>query len=157
MERDFESIGLIEALTAQQERIRGERDLLKKKIEQLARQERELVQQESEIQNRIHDVRARQLTIGLPTTASPSPKNFDFLRAWVALSDVLSAADAGTPVGRRVCTETIRRAVPGIPDNTIRSHLHRLKKRGFIEAVGSGWRLVQKGGVSSPVSRKRVP
>src|SRR5262245_24766331 len=41
--------------------------------------------------------------------------------------------------------QVITRAVPGIRETTIRSHLHRLRKRGFVEKVSNDWRLTAKG------------
>jgi hypothetical protein len=35
----------------------------------------------------------------------------------------------------------LRRAVPGMPDATIRSHLFSLKRRGALQKSGNRWRL----------------
>ena len=85
MSERLASVDLLAALLAQQERVRQERLGVKTKIERLHVEDRKLREHEYELQNQIHDVQIRHAQFVLPTTAQPSPKNLDFLRAWVAL------------------------------------------------------------------------
>lgn len=137
-------VNLLASLIAQQDRVCHERHLVQTKIERLQFEVRHLRDHELALQNQIHDVRIRGSHITLPTSALPSPKNLDFIRAWTALQEAMTKSGPDFPLSRSQCVEIIRKTVPGIADATVRSHLHRLRKRGFIEKVGGAWRLAPR-------------
>lgn len=64
----------------------------------------------------------------------------------MAETAILKRLEGGTKAGVdvRLLEAAAKGAVPGLGQSTFRSHLHRLKQRGLIEAPKRGsWRLVQ--------------
>jgi hypothetical protein len=142
MNTNATSIDVLTSLIAQQEKTRLARHRIRRSIDRLEKKDSKLRDHEFALQNQIHEHRIRQSSIQLPTSAAPSPKNLDFLRAWSALHSELKKLEPGAALSQNACRLAIRRAVIGIADATVRSQLHRLKSRGFIEKIGGGWRLV---------------
>ena len=97
------------------------------------------------LENAIHEARIRARGMALPTSARPSPKNLGFLRSWMALREAIANSYDPCGLPHHMVVQVITRSVPGIREATIRSHLHRLRKRGFVEKVSNSWRLTAKG------------
>lgn len=140
-----QNVDLLASLVAQQEKTRLERIQVRRLIDDKQKLASRLRDREIILQNQIHEQRILQNSVPLPTTAPPSSKNIPFLRAWSALQAQLAHLEVGQTLRHGACTAIVRSAVFGIPDSTIRSQLHRLKKRGLIEKIGSDWRLTKIG------------
>lgn len=137
-------IDLLASLVEQQERTRLARSSIRRAIEKLQKQDAKLRDHEIGLQNQIHEQRIYRADVPLPTNAAPSPKNLDFLRSWSALHSELTKSGRCNRLSQNSCREVIRRVVHGIPDSTIRSHLHRLKAKGLIENIGGSWQLASE-------------
>jgi hypothetical protein len=68
-------------------------------------------------------------------------KNADVVRVWGAIQDAFAGPFAREGIASNQLYKAMRTAIPGIPDSTMRSHLHRLKKRRFLSHIGSRWFL----------------
>ncbi len=129
------------AVAAELERVRAQKAKIADRISNAQLRLNKLKNLEISLQNQLHELQIRNDQVELPTTASISNKNIDYLRAWAALRAALITSNPSSLLAHHQCVRVLRTAVPGIGEATIRSHLHRLKKRGFIEKIGGGWRL----------------
>jgi hypothetical protein len=136
---------MLESLVREQEIVSQERERVKNRIAKLQGTDSILRSRYISLENAIHEARVRGGNTTLPTSARPSAKNLGFLRSWMALRQAIATADDSCGLSHQVATRVITQAVPGIRDATIRCHLHRLRKRGFVEKVGNHWRLTPKG------------
>jgi len=136
---------LLATLILSQETVAREQLRVQARIAKLRDTDRALRLRYVELENAIHDVRIRARGMILPTSARPSPKNLGFLRSWAALRQAIAGCDDPSGLPHYKVARVISQAVPGIRDATIRSHLHRLRKRGLLEKVGSSWRLTARG------------
>lgn len=94
-----------------------------------------------EIENAINEAQIAGHPVAHPTLGPPTSRNLPAIRAWSALVVAIhrDTDDKGLP-GRNV-RQLIQNAVPGIADATVRSHLHRFKKRGLLVQRGDRWFL----------------
>ncbi len=136
---------MLAALVQKQMAVAQQRAQVRMRIAKLYETDHVLRSRYIALENAIHAASIHTRGMALPTSARPSPKNLDFLRSWMAIRE--SIANSGDPCGlpHHKVVQVITRAVPGIREATIRSHLHRLRKRGFVEKVSNSWRLTAKG------------
>jgi hypothetical protein len=95
-----------------------------------------------EIENQIRDAKIKSDDIPLPGRGIPNARSMDVLRVWSALYEALVANPEPEGLLHHKACNAIRRAVPGIADSTIRSHLHRLKGKGYIAKDAGRWQLL---------------
>lgn len=139
------SAGLLAALLERRAVIERKRALVRARIARLNENDRALRTQYVELENAIHEAHIHAGSIALPTSAAPSPRNLGFLRSWAALLQAINHCRDPSGLPNYEAVAVIRRAVPGIRDATIRSHLHRLKTRGYLRKEGHNWKLTNDG------------
>lgn len=128
-----------------------QRKVLEQQIRRCQLKLLDIAQQHIETENQISTASLLEDGLALPTKSAPSKRNMSALRAWAALHALLRDPqfEAGLPLsGAR---DAIRRSAQGMPEATIRSHIFRLKKDGFILVKGN----VLQPGPNAFVSRTR--
>jgi hypothetical protein len=141
----FEPTQMLSALVHKQMVVAQQRAQLRTRIAKLHETDHVLRSRYIALENAIHEARIGIRGAVLPTSARPSPKNLGFLRSWMALREAIANSYDPCGLPHHKVVQVISRAVPGIREATIRSHLHRLRKRGFVEKVSNNWRLTAKG------------
>ena len=130
-----------------EERMRENRENKQRRLHRVAREEREIARADEEYEllaRALRDVRAHMTGALLPGSGSVNLKNADVMRVWLAIQGAFAAPFAHEGLVRHQLYSAMRVAMPGIPDSTMRSHLHRLKKKKALTQIGSHWFLEQK-------------
>jgi hypothetical protein len=94
------------------------------------------------IENQIRDAKIKSNNIPLPVRGIPNARSMDVLRVWSALYETLIAHREPEGLLHYQVCDVIRRAVPDIADATVRSHLLRLKRQGYLAKNLGRWRLL---------------
>jgi hypothetical protein len=127
-----------------QGRVEREQQQIAKATEEYARLERA-----------VRDARAHRNRALLPGKSKLNLKNSDVMRVWVAIQEAFGGPFARDGLASNQLYEAMRKAVPDIPDSTMRSHLHRFKKRRALSQIGFRWFLNQP--VSAPKANHARP
>lgn len=139
----------LSALRIQRARLAERQSLLQVKLGKLKHELNEVAQQIIEIENEISAARLRGGDIPSPLDGSPSKRTLPTMVAWAALHQAITFYDAEDGLPSDLAHRAIRIALPGTPDSTIRSYLHRFKKRGLLVQKNGRWRLGTAGNVTS--------
>ena len=97
-------------------------------------------------QAKAHGARAR-----LPGGSKLNVKTADVLRVWIAIQGAFTGPFAIYGLASNELYKAMRAAIPGIPNSTMRSHLHRFKKKRTLVQIGFRWFLEE------PVDGHRQP
>lgn len=89
------------------------------------------------VENAIREVQVASNTIAHPSLGPPTSRNLGVIRAWTAVAAELDKETARNGLTVQAIQHIIIRSVPGISSSTVRSHLHRFKKRGLLRQHGS--------------------
>ena len=68
-------------------------------------------------------------------------KNRDVARVWVAIQDAFTGPFAREGLASNQLYGAMRTAIPELPESTLRSHLHRFKKKRVLSQIGFRWFL----------------
>ena len=112
------------------------------KVAKLKRELHELAQQIIEIENEISSARLRGGQIPSLMPASPSRRSVGVLKAWASLHQAITTYEERDGLPMDLAHRA--HALPGTPGSTIRSYLHRLKRRGFIAEANGRWTLCKQ-------------
>jgi hypothetical protein len=125
-------------------RIRENRLRNKRREERVARDTLQIAADNEEyarLNSVLADTKASHNRAPLPGTRRVNLKNEKVMRVWAATQDALSGQFGRHGLATNELCRAIREAIPGIPDSTVRSHLHRFKNKGALSQIGFRWFL----------------
>ena len=93
------------------------------------------------IENEIRSAQFRNGDIPSPIQGSPSKRTVGVLKAWAALHQAIFAEE-NDGLANATARRAIQIAIPGTPDATCRSYLHRFSKSGHIAQRNGRWFLL---------------
>ena len=134
-------LSALEVLLKKRDQLFGKLELLQARAERTNVELRSVRRLLTDLENELHSVRISTLPIAHPTIAAPSRRNLDVYRAWVAVVEKISNSTDSKGLTRSQVAQSIRSSVPDVTDATVRSHLHRFKKRGLLAQNGNYWKL----------------
>lgn len=138
------------ALQSKLDEVSRKRNSIERRIAALRAETDRLRVLEIEIGNEIH--RAKQAVSNvLEGTGGPlNARSLATIRCWAAVHRALSTQQTKEGLSNAAIQKVILGACPGSPEATVRSYLHRFKKRGLIRRQGAYWRLTEDGHGGTP-------
>ena len=140
------TLAALEALLKKRDQLFGKLELLQARAERTNEKIRSVRRSLVDLENELHSVRISHHPIAQPTIAAPSRRNLDVYRAWAAVVEKISFSDDPRGLTRSQVAQTIQSSIPGVTAATVRSHLHRFKKRALLVQNGNYWQLGPNGG-----------
>jgi hypothetical protein len=123
--------------------------------------ERILIQRADEehacLERTLRLVRAHADRALVPGGGNLTLKNRDVARVWIAIQDAFASPFANEGLASNQLYEAMRIAVPELAESTMRSHLHRFKKKRVLSQIGFRWFLevpVRRAGQSGTESAR---
>jgi hypothetical protein len=89
----------------------------------------------------LRNARAHRNASLLPGSSKLSLKTSGVMSVWLAVQEAFEGTLVGDGRTTNQLCAVIRRAMPGIPESTIRSHLRRFKKKRALTKIGFQWFL----------------
>jgi len=111
-------------------RLEREKELIAKSNEEYAR-----------LQSVLNDARAHRHSGVLPGRDRVTLKNSDATRAWLGIQNAFTTQFADEGLVSQQLYKAMCSILPELSESTMRSHLHRLKKRNALIKIGSRWFL----------------
>lgn len=132
------------ALLQKREQLAFERTRYERRLEVLRTKISKLRVLETELDNEINRSRLRPSGGLEALDGSLNARSLATLRVWSSLHRVLSRCPTKDGCSTRDAHRAILEACPGAPDSTVRSYLHRFKKRGLVEQKANRWLLTER-------------
>ena len=141
MKPDLELSSALVSLLEKQEHLRAEDRNLERKLRRFQQRRQELRDQEVRIQNEIHAIQIRDERLLSPLLGQPTERSMGMLRTWGVVHQALRSATDPNGMGGGHLRRLVQDSAPCIADATVRSQLHRLKRRGLLVQRGNYWQL----------------
>ena len=93
------------------------------------------------IENEISSAKWSCGDIPSPINGAPTKRAAGVLKAWAAVYRAIHEASERDGLPNALARRAIQNALPGVPDATCRSYLHRFSKRGHIAMRNGRWFL----------------
>jgi hypothetical protein len=131
----------LDAILLRLNQVCSERTQLEARVKKLHDKIRNLRLTELQLQNERHALLIENSSLISPTSGLPSRNSMALLRAWAALHKALSDCRDASGLADFNVRAAIASSRPAMPDATVRSYLHRFKKKGLVSRRGSYWQL----------------